>query len=127
MVSKVLYLGNHGHDEGLEPHAGISKDVIIMVLRSLLPRAISNTQKDPLLAIVFYQCSRKRGKVEPPKTNNDRKTNNMYHMHTLGASKCMHVVHSVGFAIAVGFNGSTLFREHYRVLPAVVSFICGKE
>ena len=43
-------------------------------------------------------------KVEPPKTNNDRKTNTMYHMHTLGASKCMHVVHSVGFAIAVGFG-----------------------
>ena len=28
----------------------------------------------------------------------------MYHMHTLGASKCMHVVHSVGFAIAIGFG-----------------------
>ena len=28
----------------------------------------------------------------------------MYHMHTLDASKCMHVVHSVGFAIAVGFG-----------------------
>ena len=40
--------------------------------------------------------------VEPPKTNNDRKTNTMYHMHTLGASKCMHVVHSVGFAMGVG-------------------------
>ena len=25
-------------------------------------------------------------------------------MHTLGASKCMHVVHSVGFAIDVGFG-----------------------
>ena len=43
-------------------------------------------------------------KVEPPKINNDRKTNTMYHMHTLGASKCMHVVHSVGFVIAVGFG-----------------------
>ena len=26
----------------------------------------------------------------------------MYHMHTLGASICMHVVHSVGFAMGVG-------------------------
>ena len=43
-------------------------------------------------------------KVEPPKTNNNHKTNTKYHMHTLGASKCTHVVHSVGFAIAVGFG-----------------------
>ena len=42
--------------------------------------------------------------VEPPKTNNNHKTNTMYDMHTLGASKCMHVVHSVGFVIAVGFG-----------------------
>ena len=28
----------------------------------------------------------------------------MYHMHTLGASKFMHVVHTVGFAIDVGFG-----------------------
>ena len=28
----------------------------------------------------------------------------MYHMHTLGASQCMHVVHSVGFTIGVGFG-----------------------
>ena len=28
----------------------------------------------------------------------------MYHMHTLGASICMQVIHSVGFAIAVGFG-----------------------
>ena len=41
------------------------------------------------------------GKVEPPKTNSNRNTNTMYHMHTLGASKCMHVIHSVGFAIVV--------------------------
>ena len=25
------------------------------------------------------------------------KTNTMYHIHTFGASKCMHVIHSVGF------------------------------
>ena len=37
-------------------------------------------------------------KIEPPKTNT------MYHMHTLGASKCMHVVHSVDFVIADGFG-----------------------
>ena len=47
--------------------------------------------------------STKQYKVEPPKTNSDCKTNTMYHMHTLDASKCMHVVHSVGFAIVVGF------------------------
>ena len=41
-------------------------------------------------------------KVEPTKTNNNRKTNTIYHI--LGASKCMHVVHSVGFAIAVDFG-----------------------
>ena len=29
-------------------------------------------------------------------------TYGMYHMHTLGASKCMHVVHSVGLAMDVG-------------------------
>ena len=34
----------------------------------------------------------------------------MYHMHTFGASKCMHVVHSVGFAIDIGLVGSTLQR-----------------
>ena len=43
-------------------------------------------------------------KVEPPQTNSDRKTNTIYHMYTLGASKCMHMVHSVGFAIVVGFG-----------------------
>ena len=33
------------------------------------------------------------------------KINTMYHMHTLGASKCMHVVHSVGgFAFGGGFG-----------------------
>ena len=38
-------------------------------------------------------------KVKPPKTNT------MYHMHTSGASKCMHVVHSVvGFAMGVDFG-----------------------
>ena len=37
----------------------------------------------------------------------------MYHMHTLGASKCMHVVHSVGFAIDVGFG---LFYLTYLLL-----------
>ena len=36
-------------------------------------------------------------KVEPPKTNSDHKTNTMYHMHTLGASKFLHVIHNVGF------------------------------
>ena len=41
-------------------------------------------------------------KVKPPNSNTHRKTNTMYHMHTLGASKCMHVVHSVGFAMGVG-------------------------
>ena len=43
-------------------------------------------------------------KVEPPKSNIDGKTDTMYHMHTLGASKCMHVVQSVGFAIVVAFG-----------------------
>ncbi len=43
-------------------------------------------------------------KVNPPISNTHRKTNTMYHMHILSASKCMHVVHSVGFVIAVGFR-----------------------
>ena len=45
-------------------------------------------------------------KVKPPKTNNThRKTNTMYHMHTSGASNCMHVVHSVvGFVMGVDFG-----------------------
>ena len=53
-------------------------------------------------------------KVKPPKTNTKRKTHTMYHMQTLGASKCMHVVHSstkrmhvvhsVGFAFGVGLG-----------------------
>ena len=38
----------------------------------------------------------------------------MYHMHTLGASKCMHVVHSVGFRWVLVLGGSTL--DHSRVL-----------
>ena len=58
-------------------------------------------QKSP--QSLTYPCVRVY-KVEPPKTNIDRITNTMYHMHTLGASKCMHVVHSVGFAITVGFG-----------------------
>ena len=41
-------------------------------------------------------------KVNPPISNTHHKTNTMYHMHTLGASKGMHVVHSVGFAMGVG-------------------------
>ena len=41
-------------------------------------------------------------KVKPPIPNTHHKINTMYHMHTLGASKCMHVVHSVGFAMGVG-------------------------
>ena len=47
-------------------------------------------------------------KVEPPKTNNKYKTNTMYHIHTLGASKCMHVVHSVGLRSLLVLGGSTL-------------------
>ena len=46
--------------------------------------------------------SRSITKVKPPISNTHRKTNTMYHMHTLGASKCMHVVHSVDFAMGVG-------------------------
>ena len=29
---------------------------------------------------------RHKSNVEPPKTNNDRKTNTMYHMHTFGST-----------------------------------------
>ena len=32
-------------------------------------------------------------------------------MHTLGASKCMQVVHSVGFATLLVLGGSTLSRQ----------------
>ena len=39
-------------------------------------------------------------KVNPPISNTHRKTHR--NMHTLGASKCMHVVRSVGFAMGVG-------------------------
>ena len=46
-------------------------------------------------------------KVNTPISNIDHKTNTMYHMHTLGASKCMHVVHSVGFAMG-GFTLTAL-------------------
>ena len=39
----------------------------------------------------------------------------MYHMHTLGASKCMHVVHSVGFAFGVGFGWFYLIKRLSKV------------
>ena len=51
-------------------------------------------------------------KVCVPKTTTERKTNIMYHMHTLGASKCMHVVHSVGFAFGGG-SGYTYVNTYY--------------
>ena len=41
-------------------------------------------------------------KVKPPISNTHRKTNTMYDMHTLGDSKCMHMVHIVGFTMGVG-------------------------
>ena len=69
-------------------------------------------------------------KVEPPKTNINHKTNTMYHMHTLGASKCMHVVHSVGFAIAVGFRWfyhSSYMKGTQKVCPKLQTnqvFLC---
>ena len=47
-------------------------------------------------------------KVKTPKTNTYRKTNTMYQMHTLGASKCMLVVHSVGFFWGGEGGGFTL-------------------
>ena len=58
-------------------------------------------------------CEVALSKVEPPISNTHYKTNTMYHMHTLGASTCMHVVHSVGFAMGVGdgCSGSTLFGD----------------
>ena len=37
------------------------------------------------------KTTQKYDKVETPKTNIDHKTNIVYHLHTLGASKCMHV------------------------------------
>ena len=43
-------------------------------------------------------------------TENNYGRTTMYHMLTLGASKCMHVVHSVGFAIVVGFGWFYLMR-----------------
>ena len=42
-------------------------------------------------------------KVKPAISNTHHKTNTMYHMHTFGASNCMHVVHTVGFAMG-GFT-----------------------
>ena len=57
----------------------------------------SGQKKDILKAVKIIM-------VEPPKPNT------MYHMLTLGASKCMHVVHSVGFAIVVGFGWFYLMR-----------------
>ena len=47
-------------------------------------------------------------KVCRPKTNAILQTNTMYYMHTLGASKCMHVVHSVGFRFALVLGRHTL-------------------
>ena len=44
------------------------------------------------------------GKVCIPKTTIKSKTNTMYHMHTLGAFKCMHVVHTGGFRCGGGFG-----------------------
>ena len=41
-------------------------------------------------------------KVNPPIANTHRKTNTMYQMDTFGSTKCMHVVHSIGFAMGVG-------------------------
>ena len=41
-------------------------------------------------------------KVKPSISNTHHKTNTIYRMHTLGASKCMHVVYGVGFAMDVG-------------------------
>ena len=38
----------------------------------------------------------------------------MYHMHTLGASRCMLVVHSVGFAMGVGDGGFTSTQNQAR-------------
>ena len=37
------------------------------------------------------KTTQKYDMVETPKTNIDHKTNTVYHLHTLGASKCMHV------------------------------------
>ena len=39
----------------------------------------------------------------------------MYHMHTLGASKCMHVVHSVSFrkVLVLGRHTLTQRRQPY--------------
>ena len=54
------------------------------------------------VAYIPRPCKRCKTKVESPISNTHRKTNSMYHMHTLGASKCMHVVHIVGFAMGVG-------------------------
>ena len=90
---------------------------ISIYLSIYLPRPARPSLQIPLAHIKNHQFTQGtwvmlavkwRYKVEPPKTNSDRKTNTMYHMHSLGASKCMHVVHSVGFVIAVGFSGFTL-------------------
>ena len=61
----------------------------------------------PLLifTITYMLVRQSLVKVKAPKTNIHSKTNTMYHMHTLGASKCMLVVHSVGIAMGVGFGG----------------------
>ena len=56
------------------------------------PKQCKHDQKKEVVAAcnVEFLPSFSLGKVEPPKTNSNRKTNTMYHMHTLGASKCMH-------------------------------------
>ena len=62
-------------------------------------------------------------KVKPPKTNTHRKTNTMYHMHTLGASKCMHVVHSVGFGefyLILARQGKALHHGCWEVVDSLL-------
>ena len=72
--------------------------------------AILSPSRDPMsISITEHQS---HNKIEPSKTNTDRKTNNMYHMHTFGSTECMHVVHSVGFAINVGFGWFYFIAAH---------------
>ena len=65
--------------------------------------------------LLVCEVALKDNKVKPPKTNT------MYHMHTLGASKRMHVVHSVGFVIAVGFGWFYLTNSLTMVKATLVS------
>ena len=62
-------------------------------------------------------------KVEPPKTNSDRKTNTMYHMHTLGARKTNTMYHMERAYVKGGRRqniSSLLIYYNFWILPSIL-------